>query len=80
MFVDVSDERRSVVWKHFLLDTKSNVAKCKLCEAKNVKKLLSCKNGSTNSLFYHIKHVHKYGGKKSKSDETVSNETLLVST
>ena len=58
MFVDVSAERRSKVWKDFLLDKEESVAKCKICDANKIIKILRVTNGNTKSLLEHLEHVH----------------------
>ena len=56
--MDVSAERRSKVWKNFLLNKEDSTAKCKICEAKNVIKILKVTNANTKSLLDHLDHVH----------------------
>ena len=51
--------RKSEVWKHFLLDKVKEVAKCKLCDDKNITKVLKVKGGNTKSLLDHIQMIHK---------------------
>ena len=58
-FVDYSEVRKSEVWKFFLLDKNADLAKCKLCEAKNITKILKVKGGNTTTLKDHMAGVHK---------------------
>ncbi len=60
VFEDVSHEtnRRSEVWKSFLLDKENNQAKCKECLNKNINKIFSIKNGNTKTLLDHLRREH----------------------
>ena len=41
------------------MDKVNEIAKCKLCEAKNITKLLKVKGGNTKTLKDHLELVHK---------------------
>ena len=73
MFTEVSQERRSVVWQHFLLDKSKGVAKCKVCAAKNVTKILKCSGGNTKSLIEHMERIHKEKEKSKPNSRATIN-------
>ena len=56
-YEDVSKEsgRRSLAWKHFLLNKETEKAKCKVSSCE---KILNAKNGSTRGLLQHLKIYH----------------------
>ena len=53
-FVDVNIQRKSEVWKYFLLNKAKEEAKCQICEA-----VLKCSGHSTRSLITYLNSIHK---------------------
>ena len=62
---DVSEERHSEVWKHFLLNKKLRQAKCHHCDSVP----LSIKHGSTSSLINHLNQKHDIHFDKNEIDQ-----------
>ena len=62
-YVDVSNERRSPVWNHMLLNKEKGEALCKLCLDKKVTRTVYAKNGSTKIILDHFRLIHGIGKK-----------------
>ena len=60
-YVDVSNERRSPVWNHMLLNKEKGEALCKLCLDKKVTRTVYAKNGSTKTILDHLRLIHGIG-------------------
>ena len=61
IYVDVSNERRSPVWNHMLLNKEKGEALCKLCLDKKVTRTVYAKNGSTKTILDHLRLIHGIG-------------------
>ena len=57
-YVDVSNERRSPVWNHMLLNKEKGEALCKLCLDNKVTRTVYAKNGSTKTILDHLRLIH----------------------
>ena len=57
-YLEVSNERRSPVWNHMLLNKEKGEALCKLCLDKKVTRTVYAKNGSTKTILDHLRQIH----------------------
>ena len=73
-FQDVSEHRKSEVWKHFLYDKVQQRAKCKLFSV-----TLKAAGSSTKSLISHLKSKHRIQVKRCYEIAAVDDQPILKS-